>query len=78
MEGVKLDFRSEALDSVVDKALERKTGARALRAIMEQVMLDIMYKVPSMKDLEKVSINEESVIKKAEPLYIFKTSKKTA
>ena len=78
IEGVKLDFQSEALDSVVERALERKTGARALRAIMEDVMLDIMYKVPSMKDLEKVTIGENVVKEKEDPLYIFKTSKKTA
>jgi len=78
IEGVKLDFQSEALDSVVERALVRKTGARALRAIMEDVMLDIMYKVPSMKGLEKISIGEKVVKEKEEPVYIFKTSKKTA
>ena len=57
IEGVKLDIQSEALEIVVEKALKRKTGARALRAIMEEVMLDIMYKVPNMKGLEKVTVN---------------------
>ena len=78
IEGVKLDFQSEALDLVVERALERKTGARALRAIMEDVMLEIMYKVPSMKDIEKVSVSEKVVKEKEKPLYIFKSSKKTA
>lgn len=78
IEGVKLDIQSEALEIVVEKALERKTGARALRAIMEEVMLDIMYKVPNMKGLEKVTVNEKVVKEKEEPLYIFKSSKKTA
>jgi ATP-dependent Clp protease ATP-binding subunit ClpX len=78
IEGVKLDFQSDALDMIVERALERKTGARALRAIMEDVMLDIMYKVPTMKGLEKVLVNEKVVKEKEEPLYIFKSSKKTA
>ena len=58
--------------------MKRNTGARALRAIMEDVMLEIMYKVPSMKELEKVSVGENVVKEGEDPIYIFKTSKKTA
>lgn len=78
IEGVKLEFQNEALKVIVDRAIERKTGARALRAILEDVMLDIMYKVPAMKSLDKVMVNEKVVKGKEDPLFIFKSSKKTA
>jgi ATP-dependent Clp protease ATP-binding subunit ClpX len=78
LEGIKLEFEDKALDAVVKKAIKRKTGARALRAIMEETMLEIMYKVPSLAGLEKVSITPEVVTKKEEPEYIFRKEQKSA
>lgn len=73
MEGIKLKFTDEALRKVVQLARKRGTGARGLRAIMENAMLDIMYKVPSMKDVKECIITEEVIERKAEPEYVFKT-----
>jgi len=70
-EGVDLQFADDSLTAIVDKALLRKTGARGLRAIMESVMLDVMYDVPSLTDLEKVIVNAESVQGEAKPMMVF-------
>ncbi|RKY63313.1 MAG: ATP-dependent Clp protease ATP-binding subunit ClpX [Candidatus Latescibacterota bacterium] len=72
MEGIKLKFTDEALRKVVQLARRRGTGARGLRAIMENAMLDIMYKAPSMKDVKECIITEEVIERKAEPEYVFK------
>ena len=61
LDGVGLEFTDEAIESIADKALERKTGARGLRAIMESVMLDIMYKVPSDESISKCVIDKDLV-----------------
>ena len=58
--------------------MKRKTGARSLRSIMEDVMLDVMFKAPAMEGLKAVTITEEVVTKKKEPIYEFKKSKKSA
>ncbi len=76
LEGVMLDFTDEALSAIVDIAEKRKTGARALRSVMEKVMLDIMYEVPSSKNIKSCTITEETVINGAKPL--FKKLKKIA
>ena len=76
LEGVMLDFTDKALSAIVDIAEERKTGARALRSVMEKVMLDIMYEVPSSKNIKSCTITEETVISGAKPL--FKKLKKIA
>lgn len=78
IEGIKLEFDNHSLEDIVKKAMERKTGARALRAIMEEAMLDIMYKVPSLPELEKVIITSGVIRNKEEPVLKFKSSKKTA
>jgi ATP-dependent Clp protease ATP-binding subunit ClpX len=69
MEGVELEFREDALRAIASKALERKTGARGLRTIMEQVLLDTMYDLPSMENVGKVVV-DESVIKGDNDPYI--------
>ncbi len=71
MEGVELEFKEDALKSVAKKALERKTGARGLRSILEQTLLDVMYDIPSMENLVKVVINDDVVIDGAAPTMIF-------
>ncbi len=77
MEGVELEFEPQALEAIVEKAMERKTGARALRSIVESVLLDIMYLLPSMENVEKCLITKDTVLNNSEPIYI-KSDKKTA
>ena len=71
MEGVELDFRDEALRAVASKALERKTGARGLRSIMEATLLDTMYQIPSEHDISKVVIDESVILGDSEPFKIY-------
>lgn len=70
MEGVELEFDPFSLDAIVQKAIERKTGARALRSIVEDFMLDIMFELPSKKNVNKCIITKDVVLNKAEPIYI--------
>ncbi len=72
MDGIELEFEPEALDAIVKKAQERKTGARALRAILEESMLEIMYELPSRKDILKCVITENVITHGAEPKIIQK------
>ena len=64
LDDVELEFTDEAIAAIADKALERKTGARGLRAIMESVMLDMMYEIPSSEDISRVTITKEMVEEK--------------
>lgn len=77
MEGVELEFRREALGLIAEKAMGRKTGARGLRSILEHVLLDIMYKLPALKDVETVVIEEGAVKGESEPLLIYGKSDKS-
>ncbi len=70
MEGIELEFDKFALDAIVKKAMERKTGARALRSIVENFMIDIMYHLPDKKDVDKCIITKDTVEKNAEPIFI--------
>ncbi len=70
MEGIELEFDPFALDSIVKKAMERKTGARALRSIVENFMIDIMYDLPNKKDVDKCIITKDAVEQNAEPIFI--------
>jgi ATP-dependent Clp protease ATP-binding subunit ClpX len=70
MEGIELEFDPFALDAIVKKAMERKTGARALRSIVENFMLDIMYDLPNKKDVDKCIIIKDVVEQNAEPIFI--------
>lgn len=69
MEGVELIFEDDALEVIVEKALKRKTGARGLRSIMESAMLDIMFTLPSMKNIERCVITKETIEDNAPPVY---------
>ena len=71
MDGVKLKFTRGALSAVAREALERKSGARGLRAIIENCMLDIMYEVPSKSGVKEVIINEDVVTKREPPLIVY-------
>jgi ATP-dependent Clp protease ATP-binding subunit ClpX len=70
MESVKLKFSDDALRAVAQKAILRKTGARGLRSIMENVLLDTMYDLPSLDGVEEVVINREVIEGRAQPLYV--------
>ena len=67
LDGVELEFTREALEAIVDKAIERKTGARGLRSIIEEIMRDIMYDIPSNPKIEKCTITKETVTDKKGP-----------
>ncbi len=74
LEGVKLTFTDEALKSIANKAIKRKTGARALRSILEKILLDSMFDLPSLRSVEEVVVNEDAVDKDSEPLMIYSKS----
>ena len=78
MEGIELEFEEEALKAVTKAAMKRGTGARALRSIMESAMTDIMYELPSRKNIEKCIINREVIEKKSAPQLIKAARKKRA
>ena len=71
MESVELDLRQEALETVAEKAIERKTGARGLRSILETVLLDTMYKIPAEKDVIKVVVDGSVINGENEPLLVY-------
>ena len=67
MDDVKLEFNQEALEAIVDKAIERKTGARGLRSIIEEIMRDIMFEIPSTPNISRCIITKETVLEKKFP-----------
>jgi ATP-dependent Clp protease ATP-binding subunit ClpX len=71
MEGAELEFRPDALHAVAGKALKRKTGARGLRTILEQVLLDTMYDLPSLENVTKVVVDEAVINNQADPYLIY-------
>jgi ATP-dependent Clp protease ATP-binding subunit ClpX len=77
MDGVELEFEDEALKVVAQKAIERKTGARGLRSILEDVMQDIMFDIPSRSDIQKCVITHDVIEKKSEPVLLLKEGKKS-
>ena len=70
MENVEIEFRAEALKAVAKKAMERKTGARGLRSILESVLLPTMYELPDQANVVKVVVNEQSITGESEPLVV--------
>ncbi len=66
-DNVELEFEQEALETIVDKAIERKTGARGLRSIIEEIMRDIMFEIPSNSNIEKCIITKETVLENGKP-----------
>lgn len=75
MENVKLEFRDEAIKAIAHKAMERKTGARGLRSILEHILLDTMYELPTAKGLQRVVIDESVVKGETKPLLIYEKEK---
>jgi len=74
MEGAELEFRPDALHAVASKALKRKTGARGLRTILEQVLLDTMYELPSLENVTKVVVDEAVINNQADPYLIYQSN----
>ncbi|MBT8138917.1 MAG: ATP-dependent Clp protease ATP-binding subunit ClpX [Gammaproteobacteria bacterium] len=74
MEGVEIDFRRDALQAIARKAMERKTGARGLRSILESVLLDTMYNIPSQENVSKVVIDASVIAGDSEPLIVYEKS----
>ena len=71
MDGVEVDFRDDALRAVAKRAMERKTGARGLRSILENVLLDIMYRLPSETGVSKIVIDESVIQGESDPMMIY-------
>ncbi len=78
IEGVDLQFTDEALKAMAKEAVKRKSGARGLRAIMEETMLDIMYELPSKKNVSECVVGEEVVLHNEEPILLYEQPKKQA
>ena len=78
LDNVELEFEKEALEAIVDKAIERKTGARGLRSIIEEIMRDIMFEIPSNPLIEKCIVTKETVVNKEAPKIIINTKKETS
>ena len=78
MENVKLTFTPQALRAIAEKAVERKTGARGLRAIIERLLLDTMFELPSMEDVAEIAVDEKVVAGETKPLRIYRKKNKEA
>ncbi|QFT92494.1 ATP-dependent Clp protease ATP-binding subunit ClpX [Roseovarius sp. THAF9] len=76
LENVTLSFTDDALSAISKRAIERKTGARGLRSILEDILLDTMFELPGMEDVEEVVVNEEAVSAEAAPLMVHAEAKK--
>nr|AGO87771.1 ATP-dependent Clp protease ATP-binding subunit ClpX [uncultured bacterium L413009-K18] len=78
LEGIELEFRDSALKAIVQLAIELKAGARALRSVMEENLLDIMYHIPEMEGVERVIITKDTILKGKDPLYKQSRKRKSA
>ena len=78
MEGAELEFREDSLSAIARKAMERKTGARGLRTIVENILLDTMYEIPSAENISKVVVDEGVILGTSDPLLVYETEQKKA
>ena len=78
LDNVDLEFEPEALEEIVDKAIERKTGARGLRSIIEEIMRDIMFEIPSNPKIETCIITRETVVNKEAPKIIINNNREVS
>lgn len=76
MDGISLEFKEDALETIAKEAMKRNTGARGLRAIIEDIMMDIMYEVPSRDDIAKCTITKDVVNKKEQPIVLTSVERK--
>ena len=72
MEGVELEVQPKALEAIANKAMQRKTGARGLRSIMEQALLDTMFELPALSNVEKVVLEEATISKGERPMLVYR------
>ena len=77
-ENVKLIFKNEAISEIAKKAINKKTGARGLRSIIETILLKTMFKLPTMDNVEEVIVNQSVVENNSEPIIVFSKNKKTS
>ena len=75
-ENVKLEFTEDALKAIANKALDKNTGARGLRTILENILLDTMFNLPGVEGVDEIVVNGEVVQKNVKPLYIYNKSNK--
>lgn len=75
MDGVKLKFQDEAIKAIAKEALRRKLGARGLRAILEDTMLDLMYEVPSQREIKEIVVYEDTITKGEQPIVVYEHTK---
>jgi ATP-dependent Clp protease ATP-binding subunit ClpX len=78
MEGVELEVRPNALKAIARKALNRKTGARGLRSILEQSLIDTMFELPNISNVEKVVVDENTIEENKPPLLVYREAAKKA
>jgi ATP-dependent Clp protease ATP-binding subunit ClpX len=78
LDNVRLRFTDTALSAIAKRAIQRKTGARGLRAILEEVMLDVMYEIPSQKAIRECLINEDTILKRERPILIYEKQAESA
>jgi ATP-dependent Clp protease ATP-binding subunit ClpX len=78
MDGVDLEIRPSALSAIARKAMERKTGARGLRSIMEQSLIDTMFELPTLDGVVKVVLDEHTIEEEAKPLLVYREQKASA
>ncbi|HAR50915.1 MAG TPA: ATP-dependent Clp protease ATP-binding subunit ClpX, partial [Roseovarius nubinhibens] len=76
LEGAQLSFTDDALKAIAKRAIQRKTGARGLRSILEDILLNTMFELPGLEGVEEVVVNEEAVSSEAAPLMIYADAKK--
>ena len=77
-DNVRLKFTDTALSAIARKAMQRKTGARGLRTILEEIMLDVMYEIPSQKGIKECLITEDTVTKNEKPLLLYEKQAESA
>jgi len=77
-ENVKLKFTESALRAISKEAIKRKTGARGLRSILENVMLDVMYEIPSQSNIKECIINEEVILNRENPIILYEKEAEVA
>jgi ATP-dependent Clp protease ATP-binding subunit ClpX len=78
LDNVKLRFTDDAITAIAKESLRRKTGARGLRAILEEVMLDVMYEIPSQRGISECVINQDVIIKREKPILTYKKHSESA
>lgn len=78
MENAQLSFTKDALKKIADRAIKRKTGARGLRSIIENILMSTMFELPDMKDIKKIVVNKDVVDKKKDPVCVYENEKETS